>query len=113
MPETEVETFRTFLAGNLKVPGTLAFRYRAPCGPYQKHKCVRQKSTGEWRMKKCRPSSFSGHREVEKSGLEPDMDLYRDQLKGVQILLSNSQARKDRKVKQEQEEISRNHVQAF
>merc|ERR1719188_220787 len=36
-------------------------RYRAPCGPYQKHKCVRQKTTGEWRMKKCRPSAFSGH----------------------------------------------------
>ena len=38
---------------------------------------------------------------------------YRDRLKGVQILLSNSQAGPGRKVKQEQEEISRNHVQAF
>ena len=38
---------------------------------------------------------------------------YRDRLKGVQILLSNSQAGQDRKVMQEQEEISRNHVQAF
>ena len=38
---------------------------------------------------------------------------YRDLLKGVQILLSNSQSGPGRKVKQEQEEISRNHVQAF
>ena len=38
---------------------------------------------------------------------------YRDRLKGVQILLSNSQAGQDRKVMQEQEEISRNHVQPF
>ena len=38
---------------------------------------------------------------------------YRDRLKGVQILLSNSQAGSGRKVKQEQEEISRNHEQAF
>ena len=41
------------------------------------------------------------------------MYMYRDRLKGVQILLSNSQAGPGRKVKQEQEEISRNHVQAF
>ena len=33
--------------------------------------------------------------------------------KGLQILLSNSQAGPGRKIKQEQEEISRNHVQAF
>ena len=38
---------------------------------------------------------------------------YRDRLKGVQILLSNSQAGPGGKVKQEQEEIARNHVQAF
>ena len=38
---------------------------------------------------------------------------YRDLLKGVQILLSNSQAGPGRTVKQEQEEISRNHVQEF
>ena len=31
----------------------------------------------------------------------------------MQILLSNSQAEPDRTVKQEQEEISRNHVEAF
>ena len=31
----------------------------------------------------------------------------------MQILLSNSQAGPGRKVKQEQEDISRNHVQAF
>ena len=35
---------------------------------------------------------------------------YRDRLKGVHILLSSSQAGSGRKVKQEQEEISRNHV---
>ena len=39
--------------------------------------------------------------------------LYRDRLKGVQNLLSNSQAGPGRKVKQEQEEISRNRVQTF
>ena len=39
--------------------------------------------------------------------------LYRDRLKGLHILLSNSQAGPGRKVKQEQEEISRNHVQDF
>ena len=33
--------------------------------------------------------------------------------KGLHILLSNSQAGPGRKVKEEQEEISRNHVQAF
>ena len=41
------------------------------------------------------------------------MRLYRDRLKGVQILLSRTQAGPGRKVKQEQEEISANHVQAF
>ena len=40
-------------------------------------------------------------------------EMYRDRLKGVQILLSRTQARPGRTVKQEQEEISRNHVQAF
>ena len=39
--------------------------------------------------------------------------LYRDRLKGVQILLSSTQAGPGRTVKQQQEEISRNHVQAF
>ena len=33
--------------------------------------------------------------------------------KGMQILLSNSRAEPGRTVKQEQEEISRNHIQAF
>ena len=41
------------------------------------------------------------------------LGLYRDRLKGVQILLSSTQEGPGRKVKQEQEEISRNHVQAF
>ena len=39
--------------------------------------------------------------------------VYRDRLKGVHILLSKSQAGPGRKVKQELQEISRNHVQAF
>ena len=48
----------------------LVFRYRAPCGPYQKHKCVRHKSSGEWRMKKCRHPSFSGHREAREQRID-------------------------------------------
>ena len=39
--------------------------------------------------------------------------IYRDRLKGMHILLCNSQAGPGRTVKQQQEEISRNHVQAF
>ena len=39
--------------------------------------------------------------------------LYRVRNKGMQILLSNSQAGLGRRVKQEQEETSRNHVQDF
>ena len=38
--------------------------------------------------------------------------IYRDRLKGMQILLSNNQAGPGRTVKQEQEEISCNHVQS-
>ena len=40
-------------------------------------------------------------------------DIYRALNKGMRILLSNSQVGPDRKVKQEQEEIFCNHVQAF
>ena len=39
--------------------------------------------------------------------------MYRARNKGMQILLSNSQAGPGRTVKQEQEEIAHNHVQAF
>ena len=39
--------------------------------------------------------------------------IYRARNKGMHILLSNSQAGSGRTTKQEQEEISRNHVQAF
>ena len=39
--------------------------------------------------------------------------IYRARNKGLQILLSNSHLGPGRKIKQEQEEISRNHVQAF
>ena len=38
---------------------------------------------------------------------------YRSEKKSLQILLSRTKAGPGRKVKQEQEEISRNHVQAF
>ena len=41
------------------------------------------------------------------------MILYRDRLKGVQILLRNSQAGQGRKVKKGQDEISRNYVQSI
>ena len=40
-------------------------------------------------------------------------DKYRARIKGMQMLLSNSQAGPGKTVKQEQEEISRNHIQAF
>ena len=39
--------------------------------------------------------------------------MYRDRLKGVQILLSRTQAGPGRTVMVEQEQTSRNHVQAF
>ena len=40
-------------------------------------------------------------------------EKYRGEPKGLQILLSYSQAGPGRKAKQGQEEITRNHVQAF
>ena len=46
-------------------------------------------------------------------GSDALVGVYRARNKGLQILLSNSLAGPGRKVKQEQEEISRNHVQAF
>ena len=45
--------------------------------------------------------------------IKQDPYEYRARNKGMQILLSNSQAGPGRTVKQEQEEISRNHVQTF
>ena len=39
--------------------------------------------------------------------------VYRDGLKGIHVLLSNSQAGPGRTVKQEQEGISHNHIQTF
>ena len=41
------------------------------------------------------------------------LTTHREPGKGLQILLSRTQAGQGRKVKQEQEQISRNHVQAF
>ena len=39
--------------------------------------------------------------------------MYRDRQKGMQILLSRTQAGPNRTGKEEQEQTSRNHVQAF
>ena len=39
--------------------------------------------------------------------------MYRGELKGLEMLLSYSQAGPGRKAKQGKEEISRNHIQAF
>ena len=65
-------------------------------------------------MKKSCPVLFGGSRNIHCAVYVYDLvGMYRDRLKGVQILLSNSQAGPGRTVKQEQEEISRNHVQAF
>ena len=50
---------------------------------------------------------------VHKLGNDKIQKIYRARNKGMQILLSNSQAEPGRKVKQEQEDISRNHVQTF
>ena len=47
---------------------------------------------------------------IVKSGTSWAMNEYRDRLKGLQILLSRTQAGPGRKVKQEQKETSRNHV---
>ena len=41
------------------------------------------------------------------------ISMYRGANKGMDVLLSRTQAGPGRTVKQEQEEISRNHVQAF
>ena len=45
--------------------------------------------------------------------LENQSTVYRDRLKGMQILLNRTQAVPGRTGKQEQEQTSRNHVQAF
>ena len=57
------------------------------------------------------PRDREGGKEKGRGGLF--LRVYRARNKGLQILLSNSQAGTGRKVKQEQEETSRNHVQAF
>ena len=51
---------------------------------------------------------------MEEGGSEaPSSSFYRDGLKGIHVLLSNNQSGPVTTVKQEQEEISRNHVKAF
>ena len=58
-------------------------------------------------------SRFTQPRAHPLAQLSTDVVKYRARNKGMQILLSNSQAVPGTTVKQEQEEISRNHVQAF
>ena len=48
--------------------------------------------------------------QIEDGRLEYRQQKYKARNKGVQILLSNGQAGADRIVKQEQDEISRNHI---
>ena len=69
-------------------------------------------------------SNYNGHHAYEREGKErlyiyfysslvrprQDFLLYRAEKKSLQILLSSTQAGPGRKVKQEKEEISRNHV---
>ena len=52
-------------------------------------------------------------RRIEEAILSRTVDNYRAWNKGMQISLSDSQAGPGRTVKQEQEESSRNHIQAF
>ena len=62
-------------------------------------------------------SIYSVHRQgkVGKNVMwqSPNLDDYRGVNKGLFVLLSRTQAGPGRTVKQEQEEISRNHVQTF
>ena len=54
------------------------------------------------------------HKAGLKSNCQPqDNSMYRAEKKSLQILLSRTQVGPGRKVKQEQEQISRNHVQTF
>ena len=50
---------------------------------------------------------------LSKTGPPFGLSLYRGANKGLFVLLSRTQAGPGRTVKQEQEEISRNHVQTF
>ena len=61
-------------------------------------------------MEKCGLNALS-YRESEKKA-HPWV-IYRGEKKGLQMLLSYSQAGPGRKAKQGQEEISRNHVPTF
>ena len=82
--------------------------------------CMSQGS-GNFTFKNACLSTFSF--DLAQNGLDSRMrdrvavlgcqTLYRDRLKGVQILLSRTQAGPGKPVKQEQEETSPNHVQAF
>ena len=53
-------------------------------------------------------SAVGGGGEPQK---QTNYTQYRDELKGLYVLLSRTQAGPGRTVKQEQEDISRNHVQ--
>ena len=61
-----------------------------------------------WRGSEGRAISFRLRRRHPLSSLV--LSVYRAEKKSLQILLSSTQAGPGRKVKQEQEEISRNHV---
>ena len=55
-----------------------------------------------------------GEKGTQKADEKTDkLCKYREWLKGMQILLSGTQAGPGRTGKQEQEQISRNHVQTF
>ena len=52
-------------------------------------------------------------KERPRTALENGLDEYRGTNKGLYVLLSRTQAGPGRTVKQEQEDISRNHVRTF
>ena len=57
--------------------------------------------------------SWPACEQFQELAMEGETFKYRAEKKSLQILLSSTQAGPGRKVKQEQEEISRNHVEAF
>ena len=69
----------------------------------------------KWRSRWARWWNISN--QVNPTQVRQDMgqpvynDVYRDEIYSLQILLSRTQAEPGKRVKQEQEEISRNHVQ--
>ena len=66
-------------------------------------------------MEKMEPEGANFDRELKIDDFDPPVNglftIYRDEIYSLQILLSRTQARPGRTVKQVQEEISPNHVQ--